>query len=452
MVIIWRLLAAVVVVILAGFGAFYAWAWNGEIAAANPSGTSFDPGIIAKGAKLAAIGDCAVCHTRAGGKPFAGGFPLETPFGTLYSTNITPDPQTGIGLWSEAAFRRAMRSGVARKGDHLYPAFPYDHFTKATDSDISALYAFLMTRDPVQQENRPLALTPPLNWRLFAAGWKLLFLTRGVYQPDPKESPEWNRGAYLVTGLGHCGACHTPRDAFGAETDDHFGGGTGEGWLAPALNANSPAPVPWNTEQIYAYLRNGFADQHGFATGPMQPVVHSLRNVQDSDLHAIATYIATLSGPQNPAEVERRTKAAVEFARSRDITVSPKPAVEPATTGSAATRQASGGATIFAGACASCHHSGGTLPISRPISLGLSTPVNEPDPTNLIRIVLGGIHPLPGDRGPIMPGFAGALTDQQIASLVSYVRSQFSGQPEWLNVDELVSKLRQSTPPPMEAP
>jgi mono/diheme cytochrome c family protein len=134
------------------------------------------------------------------------------------------------------------------------------------------------------------------------------------------------------------------------------------------------------------------------------------------------------------------------------MTVSPKPSVEPATTGSAATRQASPGAAIFAGACASCHHSGGTLPISRPISLGLSTPVNEPDPTNLIRIVLGGIHPLPGDRGPIMPGFAGALTDRQIASLVSYVRSQFSGQPAWPDADDVVTKLRQSTPPPMEAP
>ncbi|HEY2755537.1 MAG TPA: cytochrome c [Pseudolabrys sp.] len=452
MLMVWRLLAAVVVVIIVGFGAFYAWAWNSELPPANLSGASFDPGIIAKGAKLAAIGDCAVCHTRAGGRPYAGGFPLETPFGAIYGTNITPDPQTGIGLWSEAAFRRAMRSGVDREGNHLYPAFPYDHFTKATDSDISALYAFLMTRDPVEQENRPLALNPPLNWRLFAAGWKLLFLTRGAYQPDPKQSPEWNRGAYLVTGLAHCGACHTPRDAFGAETDDHFGGGTGEGWLAPALNASSPAPVPWNADQIYAYLRTGFADQHGFAAGPMQPVVHSLRNVQESDLRAIAAYISAVSGPQSRAEVERRTKAALEFARSRDMTVSPKPSVEPATTGSAATRQASPGAAIFAGACASCHHSGGTLPVSRPISLGLSTPVNEPDPTNLIRIVLGGIHPLAGDRGPIMPGFAGALTDRQIAALVSYVRSQFSGQPAWPDADELVSKLRQSTPPPMEAP
>jgi mono/diheme cytochrome c family protein len=447
-----RLLAAVVAVIAIGFGAFYAWAWNSEIPPANPSAASFDPGIVAKGAQLAAIGDCAVCHTQTGGKPYAGGFPLTTPFGTIYGPNITPDAQTGIGAWSEAAFRRAMRSGVDREGNHLYPAFPYDHFTKATDSDLSAIYAFLMTRDPVQQANRPLALSPPLNWRLFAAGWKLLFLTRGVFQPDPKQSPEWNRGAYLVTGLGHCGACHTPRNAFGAENDDHFGGGMGEGWLAPALNANSPAPVPWNADQIYAYLRHGFADQHGFAAGPMQPVVHSLRNVPDGALRAIATYVSTLPGPQDPAEVERRTKAALDFARSRDITVAAKPSAEPATTGSAATTQASSGAAIFAGACASCHHSGGTLPVSRPISLGLSTPVNEPDPTNLIRIVLGGIHPLPGDRGPIMPGFAGALTDQQIASLVSYVRSQFSGQSAWPDVAATVSKLRQTPSPPMEAP
>jgi mono/diheme cytochrome c family protein len=344
-----------------------------------------------------------------------------------------------------------MRVGVDREGDHLYPAFPYDHFTKASDSDISAIYAFLMTREPVKQENHTLQLMPPLNWRLFAAAWKLLFLDTGAYQPDTAQSADWNRGAYLVAGLGHCGACHTPRNALGAEKDSApFAGGEGEGWRAPALNASSPAPVPWSAEQLYTYLRNGFADQHGYAAGPMQPVVRSLRKVPDGDVKAIATYVATL-GPQDTAQRQRQTQAALEFARERAVKVSA--AQTASTTGAAPSANGNGGgAVIFAGACASCHHSGGALPVSRPIELGLSTPVNEPDPTDLIRLVLDGIHPPLGERGPIMPGFAGALTDPQMAALVSYVRSQYSRQPAWADVAATVSKLRQKKPPAMEAP
>lgn len=449
---IWRTLAGFVVVIAVAFGAFYAWAWNSEIPPASPSASAFDPGIIAKGAQLAAVGDCAICHTQAGGKPFAGGFPVATPFGTIYGSNITPDPETGIGNWSEAAFRRAMRSGVDRDGDHLYPAFPYDHFTKTSDSDIAAIYAFLMTREPVKQKNPPSQLVPPLNWRLFAAGWKLLFLDSGPYQPSTSQSAEWNRGAYLVTGLGHCGACHTPRNALGAEKgSDSFAGGEAEGWRAPALNASSPAPVPWSADQLYAYLRNGFADRHGFAAGPMQPVVRGLRKMPDADVRAVATYVASLSGSQDAAQRQRRTQAALDFARARAVKVSAIQAAG-ATTGATPSDGGNNGALIFAGACASCHHSGGALPISRPIELGLSTPVNEPGPTDLIRLVLDGIHPPPGERGPIMPGFAGALTDPQIVALATYVRSQYSRQPAWADVAGTVSKLRQKKPPAMEAP
>lgn len=447
---IWRTLVGVVVVIAMAFGGFYAWAWNSEIPPASPAASSFDPGIVAKGAQLAAVGNCAVCHTQAGGKPYAGGFPVQTPFGIIYGSNITPDPATGIGRWSEAAFRRAMRSGVDRQGNHLYPAFPYDHFTKTSDSDIAALYAFLMTREPASQENRPLALTPPLNNRLFAAAWKLLFLDRGAYQPETARSQEWNRGAYLVAGLAHCGACHTPRNALGAEkTNDAFAGGEGEGWRAPALNESSPASVPWTAEQLYAYLRNGFADQHGFAAGPMQPVARSLRKVPENDVKAIAIYVASLS-PQDAAQRQRQTQAALDFARARAVKAA---ALQTGgTTGAAPSGDGHGGAVIFAGACATCHHSGGGLPISRPIALGLSTPVNESDPTDLIRIVLDGIHPPPGERGPIMPGFAGALTDAQIAALVSYVRGQYSRQPAWADVAGTVAKLRQKKPPAMETP
>ena len=445
-----RILGGLVIVVAVVFGAFFAWQWRGELPPVTANAASFDPGIVAKGAVLAAVADCAVCHTQAGVKPYAGGFPVKTPFGIVYGTNITPDRDTGIGTWSEAAFRRALREGVGRKGTHFYPAFPYDHFTNISDGDISALYAFLMTREPVHQPNRPTRLSFPLNWRPFAAAWNLLYLRQGPYRPDPGKSAEWNRGAYLVAGAGHCSACHTPRNALGAETkSDRFGGGEAEDWYAPALDAASPAPVPWTVDELYAYLRTGYADQHGFAAGPMQPVVLSLRKVPDADVHAIATFIASISGPRDATARKRQTEGALAFAAQRAVTTTG--IAHGGTTGSANTGTVSG-AILFAGACASCHHSGGGLPISRPVALGLSTPVNEPDPTNFLRIVLDGIQPPLGHRGPIMPSFSGALTDPQIEALADYVRTQYSRGVRWTNVPVALAKMRQQQTPTMEAP
>jgi mono/diheme cytochrome c family protein len=445
-----RALLGLVIVIVVAVGAFVALQWRGELPPATASAHSFDPGIVAKGAQLAAIGDCAVCHTRAGGKPFAGGFPVETPFGTIYGTNITPDRDTGIGAWSEEAFRRAMREGVARDGSHLYPAFPYDHFTRLTDGDISALYAFLMTREPVNQPNRPLELSFPLNWRIFAAAWQLLFLDKGAYRNDPAQSAEWNRGAYLVDGVGHCGACHTPRNRLGAEAKDRrLAGGEGEGWSAPALDAASPAPVPWTADQLFAYFRHGFADQHGFAAGPMQPVAADLARSPEADVRAIATYIASIIGPHDPAGRKRQTDAALAFAQQRAVTIND---IARTTTGAAPADTRSAGKALFDGACATCHRSGGGLPVSRPVALALSTPVNAADPGNFLRIVLDGIHPPPGQRGPIMPGFSGALTDQQIVALADYVRSRYSRGSAWNNAAAALAQARHRQTPAMEAP
>ena len=185
------------------------------------------------------------------------------------STNITPDPETGIGHWSEAAFLRALREGVDRAGRHLYPAFPYDHFTKLTDEDIGALYAFLMTRRAVRAPAQANRLSFPFNWRPLLAGWKLLYLTRGPAQGNEAS----DRGAYLVEALAHCGSCHTPRNRFGAEERSRtFAGGEAEDWHAPALNADSPAPHPWTRDQLFTYLRRGFVEPHGVAAGPMQSV------------------------------------------------------------------------------------------------------------------------------------------------------------------------------------
>ncbi|MFL6790230.1 MAG: cytochrome c, partial [Bradyrhizobium sp.] len=237
--------SAIAVVLIVGAAAAFAIVWRPTIAAIEPPAPrTFDAALVKHGRDLAAIGNCNDCHTIRGGKNFAGGLPVPTPFGTIYSSNITPDRESGIGQWSEAAFRRAMRDGVNREGRHLYPTFPYDHFTNVSDEDDRALYAFLMTRQPVRAGARENQLSFPFNQRPLIAGWKLLFLRRDGYQADATKSAEWNRGAYLVAGLAHCGACHTPRNALGAErVTAQFSGGDVDNWLAYALNDRSHAPV-----------------------------------------------------------------------------------------------------------------------------------------------------------------------------------------------------------------
>jgi mono/diheme cytochrome c family protein len=449
---VWRILVGVVVLIAGAFGAFYAWAWRGEIPPlGNHDASSFDPSIVAKGAQLAAIASCDVCHTKPGGKVYAGGYPVKTPFGIIYGPNITPDRETGIGSWSAAAFLRAMREGVTRNGQHLYPAFPYDHFTYATDSDINAIYAFLMTREPVRQANRAPDIAFPLNFRLFAAAWKLLYLHRGPYRNEADEADSWARGAYLTESLGHCGACHTPRNRFGAEEKNRaFDGGRAEGWRAPALNENSRARAPWTADAMFNYLRFGYDSVHGRAAGPMADVVRNLAKASEKDVRAIATYVTSLSGARASAATTASIEATV--AAGRTLTAPPY-GISRAhqTTGSAG--HDSLGAKIFTGACVTCHHNGGGLPISRPIDLALSTPVNEDDPTNLLHIVLSGIHPQSGQAGPIMPGFEGALTDAQIVALVDYLRARFTRKPQWHDVAGALVKIRQERrTAAMEAP
>src|SRR5258708_6130755 len=202
--------------------AAFALSWHPAVAPLTSSAPrSFEPGRVAQGESLVHIGNCAGCHSADGGRPFAGGRALPTPFGTVFSTNITPDPETGIGQWPGEAFRRAMRDGVARNGEHLYPAFPYDHFTRASDADIDALYAYFMTRTPVQRRAPANQMKPPFGFRPLIAAWNLLFLEKGPLADDPAHPADWNRGRALVEGLAHCGACHTPRNKLGAEQNDH---------------------------------------------------------------------------------------------------------------------------------------------------------------------------------------------------------------------------------------
>jgi mono/diheme cytochrome c family protein len=441
-----RLTLAVLLLLLIAAGAFAAWAWRGELPPVDPPARSvFDPSTITRGRALAAIGDCAACHTAPGGKAYAGGLPIRTQFGTIYGTNITPDATTGIGRWSLAAFTRALREGVARDGRHLYPAFPYDHFRLATDEDIQAIYAYLMTREPVHAPTPENRMRFPLQFRTLVAGWKLFFLDRMSYQQDPAQSVEWNRGAYLVQGLAHCGACHTPRNIAGAEKKRAFLAGSQiEGWIAPSLNSTSRTPVPWTRDSLYDYLRTGFHENHEVAAGPMAPVVQNLARAPEEDVRAIATYISSLMGPAG-SERERLAQATLQRVAAEASLLPGEAPPSRASTRADGNRDFQAGAQIYEGTCALCHGSRvQTTAAGDALHLALSTSLVLPEPTNLVRIILQGMAPPDGERGPMMPGFAAALTDEQVVALVEFLRAQYTQRPAWRNIERQVRKVRAS--------
>jgi mono/diheme cytochrome c family protein len=347
---------------------------------------------------------------------------LETPFGTIYGTNITPDAATGIGSWSEDAFVRAMRDGVDREGRHLYPAFPYNHFRRVPMEDLQALYAFLMTREPVAAKPPPNRLRFPFNVRPLLAGWKALYLERGA-APRVSGDAAVERGAALVEGVGHCGACHSPRNAMGAEEDARaLSGGDAEGWHAPALTSASPAPLRWTSDELYAYLRGGVPARHGVAVGPMAPVATQLMDAPDADVRAIAAYVAALGGTAPPADV-------------------PEGAASSAAGNAAEPVGDAQSAAIYAGACGVCHDQGRQGPFSGALPLSQSSAVAAPTPRNFAQIVLHGLAPRDGETGASMPGYAGALTEAQLVGLANYVRTRFGAHAAWPDAAQVVSDV-----------
>jgi len=401
--------------------------WRAIAPISPPDPSVYSAATIARGEQLAALGNCAVCHTSDGGLVNAGGRALETPFGIIYATNITPDVTTGIGAWSYPAFERAMREGVHRDGRQLYPAFPYTHFARTDEADLQALYAWLMAQTPVQQEAPANALRFPFSLRPLVAGWNALFHDSTTLKPDPLRSAQWNRGAYLVEGLGHCSACHSPRNALGAELKDaYLAGGIADGWDAPALTSLSSAPIPWTEDELFSYLRSGQSRYHGVAVGPMAPVVSDLARVPDADIRAMAVYLASFQDTQ-PAAAKLEEMAATLEARTQ------------------VTSAASSGARLYLGACAVCHEVGG-LPLfgSRP-SLALNSNLHGATPDNLIQVILHGIaKPAASDLG-YMPGFKDYLGDEQLAELVAYLRKQFApDKPAWTDVSGAIGRIRQA--------
>lgn len=412
------------------------YAWQPSIAPVVSEGP-FDVALVRKGAQLALLGDCVTCHTADGGAAYAGGLAMPTPFGTIYSTNITPDPDTGIGRWSEQAFVRALRAGVDREGRHLYPAFPYDHFTLVSDEDARALYAFFMSRDPVKAAARPNELPFPINIRLVLAGWKLLFLRQDRFVPDPARDAKWNRGKYLVDGLGHCGACHSPRNLMGAEEKSRgFAGGEAEGWHAYALGASSHSAVPWDEASLAEYLANGFHAMHGVAKGPMANVVDNLAQVDRADVDSMAHYLASLAGRpgEAPVEVAPNARTAAPSGPGKMPQAAGAQAATPAVAGDA-------GAAIYAEACASCHDSARPLPLGG-AALSRSSALTGESPTNLVNVVMQGLPAADGTARPIMPGFADVLSDSQLIDLVHFVRERFSGKQDWTDVATAIRAAR----------
>jgi mono/diheme cytochrome c family protein len=389
-------------------------------AAANKAPANTDGKTIDQGAELASIGNCSDCHTSENAASYAGGRPIPTPFGTIYGSNLTPDTETGVGSWSEEAFRRAMRDGVDREGRQLYPAFPYDHFTHATDADIHALYVFLMSRPVVRNVVPANHLAFPFSFRPIVAGWKILFLRQGVLEPDSNQSAAWNRGRYLVEGLGHCGSCHTPRNALGAEKKGSaYAGGVAKGWNAPPLNASLVTAHKWTVDQLAEYLSTGWHRLHGAAAGPMADVAKNLGRASQDDVHAIATYIASLS-PSTEG-----VKAQVP-AGGKNLKDQPADMV-----------------AIYNGACAKCHNDRQDVGPSRAISLAFSTALQQPESANAVRVIMSGIESYRVNGGPYMPAFAGILTDAQIASLAQYIRARYTDQPQWTDVNSQIAKARQ---------
>lgn len=406
--------------------AFAAWTimWRPALPERGAAAGTFDAAQVRRGANLARLGMCAACHTADVAKPFAGGLALATPFGTVYSTNITPDARTGIGAWTAAAFTRSMRQGVARDGRLLYPAFPYTHYTKLAQDDIDALYAFFMTRPAIEAPARENRMRFPFGFRPLVGFWNLLYLDESPWQADTRRSPEWNRGAYVTHALAHCAACHTPRSALGGPVlSRQFDGGGAEDWYAPALNAQSPSPLPWTRDHLSEYLRTGIAPGHAVAGGPMQDVVVQLGQADPKDVGAIAGYIHGYLA-QAPARAV------------------PKPGPLPAPAANEPDARMHLGHETYVMACARCHDAGREPGSGGALQLQQAVALYDPDPRSLIHIVREGIAPPDGEPGRFMPGFATILNDEQLTALAAYLRRYGARAAPWEDLEDTVQKTR----------
>jgi mono/diheme cytochrome c family protein len=365
--------------------------------------------VIERGRYLAIVGDCAACHTALGGKPYAGGRAIETPFGAIIASNLTPDRETGIGTWSDDDFVSAVQRGRSRGGVRLYPAMPYPYYTKMTRDDVLAIRAYLNALDPVHNEVAANRLPFPFNIRASMIVWNALFFTPGPFKPVAGKPEEWNAGAYLVEGAAHCGACHTAKNLLGGDKTSHaLEGGVLQGWYSPNLTGDKRAGLGgWSPDEVVAYLKSGH-NQSAAATGPMSEVItDSTSHMKDDDLRAIATYLK-----DQPAASGESGRVTVDDATMR------------------------AGEAIYVDNCSACHAASGEgVPHLFPALKG-SASTQSADPTSLIRVVLQGAQSAATDTaptGPAMPALDWKLSDGQVAAVLTYVRNN------WGNAAPVVS-------------
>src|ERR1700733_5872566 len=386
------------------------------------------PDLVARGEYLARAADCGACHKAPGGKPFAGGLPFKLPFGTIYSTNITSDPETGIGTWSDDDFVRALHRGIAKDGTHLYPAFPYTSYSGISRDDAVAIKAYIFTLPAVHKAPPPDRLSFPFNQRWTMAFWNLAFLNAHRFRNAPGLSAEENRGAYLATVLGHCGECHTPRNiAFAMDSSRQFAGAMLQGWHAYNITPDDASGIGgWSNQQLSDYLKTGHSDGRGSAAGPMgEAVANSLQYLTPTDVAALVSYLRKVkplsSEPTNPAAVSVIKGAFADEPGPQD-------------------QNNTLGERIFAGNCAGCHLWNGQGRQTHYAALAGGRTVSDPDGTNLVQVLLGGadlrtVHP-----GVVMPSFGKGFSDAELAAVSNYVIGRFGGQvgrvsPEKLHQD-----------------
>lgn len=394
---------------------------------------AFEQAEIERGEYLSRAGDCVACHTAPGGVPFAGGLAVESPFGEIFSTNITPDPDTGIGNYTRDEFAAALRDGVRSDGKKLYPAMPYPSYARITDQDIDALYAYFMEGvEPVSNEPERTDLSFPFNQRWGIGAWNWLFASTEPFTPDEALSDELNRGAYLVQGLGHCGSCHTNRGLFfqekslTGEDSDYLTGETLEGWYAPSLRGAGDGDHPvarWSEQDIVDYLATGRND-HSAVVGKMTSVVaHSTSRLSEEDLLAIAGYLKSLSGPEGERAPAREQAAEDTQAMLTRADV-----------------EENRGARLYLDNCNACHFANGQGASQVFPSLVGSSLVNAEDPTGIIRVILSGARLPSTEQRPAalaMPDFAWRLSDGEVAELASFVRTAWGNESSEISADQV---------------
>jgi len=397
------------------------------------AGAPADAALLVRGEYLTKAADCIACHTVPGkGEPFAGGLPFVLPFGTIYSSNITADPATGIGNWSDEQFVRAMHDGVRADGKRLYPAFPYTAYTALSRKDVLAIKAYLFSLPQVKQPNREPDLGFPFNQRWAMGFWNAAFFKSRRFEADPSQPPAWNQGKYLATALGHCAECHTPRNfAFALETSNNLAGETVQGWRAYNITSDAKNGIGgWSDAEIAAYLTTGHADGRGSASGPMgEAVEHSLQYLKAEDTAALVGYLRTVPAKAGKEPIEIDAKAPWAVASS---------AAAPAANTAEGHEQ---GLRLFAAACASCHQWNGQGQQTSYASLLGTRGVNDPGGANVTQMILRGVKMRVHDNEVYMPAFDKAYTDTEVAALANYVIAQF-GNKQGTVTPEFVAKQR----------